>query len=349
MQFQCTYIGSDLGLEISSLEPIKISILKKESITVTLRLPYEDEISIGYKNDQIFCVAELIIQPPKKCISVFDSLISDKKPNYIMDYVEQLASRFPSDNFSSDKVSFPLGIFPLDFQEFSNDIYAQLTNSISRVIKLFRWRYQLDKQKQNPFAAKQFCWSYDGCKWNNMPHSIRVFMEDHHILTVTKSEIATIQELADDEINEPIHNDLLLEAYNSYRLNNNRSAFLIAYSSLEIGIKNMISEFVPEISWIISEMQSPPLQKLLSDDLINIIKNDAGKELFSSLDLKKIRIKLQKLGQTRNELAHGRKVDIKKDEVLEILDYTKNFNRMIDNIRGYHWSPIDINLIKKKI
>jgi hypothetical protein len=346
MQFQCIYIGSDLGLEINTSERFKISIIEKVPITVTIRMPKDDEINTGYKKDQIICISELDSQPPSNCINVFKHLLEDKKPKFITDYINSIISLHPTENISMEKLSFPLEIFPSYFKDFSNDIYAQLTDSINRVVKLFRWRYQLDKQKQNPFSAKSFCWSYDGCKWYKMPHSLRVSIETHKILTVTKSEIAVVQELANNGINEPIQNDLLLEANNSFRQGNYRSAYLIAYSSLEISIKNLISESVPEINWIISEMQSPPLQKLFSDELINVIRNEKGKVLISSLDLKSLRAKLEKLGNKRNELAHGKNVDVKSDEVIYILEFTRSITRLIDNIRGYDWSPIDTKLVK---
>jgi hypothetical protein len=83
-----------------------------------------------------------------------------------------------------------------------------------------------------------------------------------------------------------------------------RSALVVSLAAVEVGIKEVISALIPEASWLVENIPSPPLERLVTDFLPTLpvrghlpgtSRVDPKKELLDEL---------KKAVRLRNELIH---------------------------------------------
>ena len=80
---------------------------------------------------------------------------------------------------------------------------------------------------------------------------------------VPPEEIVRMVESGDQE---PVAHQLLREAW-ELRSSNPRSALAIGIAAAEIGVKDLIASLVPNAQWLVMEMPSPPVVKILREYL----------------------------------------------------------------------------------
>jgi hypothetical protein len=79
---------------------------------------------------------------------------------------------------------------------------------------------------------------------------------------VTAEVNEEIKALLTRNFEEPLGHQLFREAWN-LRISNPRSALVIGVAAAEVGVKKLIGTLVPDARWLIEEIQSPPLGRLL--------------------------------------------------------------------------------------
>lgn len=137
---------------------------------------------------------------------------------------------------------------------------------------------------------------------------------------------------------EPLGHQLLREA-KSILGYSHRSALLICYSALEVGIKQHISNCVTDASWLVMHAPSPPLYKLLWDYLPKIHN---GKRAFEKWSEIKPELKLvTQFVDDRNKLAHrGENIAGSVDEYLRI---TQDLLFAFDVFEGHAWAETRVS------
>lgn len=132
---------------------------------------------------------------------------------------------------------------------------------------------------------------------------------------------------------EPLGHSLLHEAQRASE-RDPRAALLMCASALEAGLKEHISERVPEAEWMVLNMPSPPMHKILKQYLPQLYPNVNGLQWS---DWKNQFSDIQKLIETRNLLAH--KGSFAEEVPLDAyIVATRNVLILCDFLRGNEWA-----------
>ncbi len=135
------------------------------------------------------------------------------------------------------------------------------------------------------------------------------------------------------DIQEPLGHQLLREA-KSIVDQNHRSALLICYSALEVGIKQHISNCSPAAGWLAMYAPTPPLFKILRDYLPKI---HGDKQDFSNWAAITAELNIiNAFTEDRNRLAHrGESI---KGSIEDYLRITDDLLVAFDVFEGHVWA-----------
>jgi len=99
---------------------------------------------------------------------------------------------------------------------------------------------------------------------------------------------------------EPLPHALLRKA-KAYEFSEPDAALLLAATALEAGLKDLISELLPSAEYLVSEMPSPPIVKLLKNYLPTLpVRSDPALAVLQGAVLKRV----QEAVELRNQFAH---------------------------------------------
>lgn len=299
-------------------------------IKVILTKPDDNYLEKSKSHDITFCSAELSIEPNNKNYKIFDNIINNK----VVENTEGLSSYtiMPKNN---ERIIIPnLNYFPEYFGSFVNQLSVELSEAIKMTIHNLRWLCDI-RGKHNPFSHMDFLFSVDKKNWYPMPDSHSMEMEIlSPKLSLNKKIEETINELLTNKTIEPVYHSLYREAW-ELKSYNPRSSLIIAITSVEVAVKNLIVKIVPETTWLIFNIQSPPIYNIFVDYLPKLsIDSDIKLLLPPKSIIDKLRIWITQ----RNELTHLGKEKLSGVKLKEMLLAVKDILHIIDYNCGHEWS-----------
>lgn len=203
--------------------------------------------------------------------------------------------------------------------------YEKLKGEVERLFKLMRWKYSIGDNKLE-YVSEDLYWSFEKEKWNSIVRCPPVENLRVSILKETQLNFSEIELLMRKGASEPIFLEMLREA-NSISETSLESGFVIAVAALEVGVKNLVQNLIPETTWLLNELQSPPISKIISEFFPILIPgfriNDKEKE-----DLKSI-------VSTRNKILHTGKSENDRSTLFKWMDFINGFvnTRINNNLR----------------
>lgn len=231
-----------------------------------------------------------------------------------------------------------------------SDLLKELTKNLSKAIEdtisTIRWVHKLTDCQSYIRYSKGIKWSNDGENdWEQFPDQIHfeISVEGVYFINFESHEVETVQKLLAKNKFEPLGHELLIEAW-SLKKENPRSALVMGIAAAETSFKNFVANMIPEASWLISEIQSPPLIKMLSDFLPKITTNlQMDKIAFKPFVPKGILNEIQKGVTIRNELVHGKVISIQPKKVNSILIAVRDLLYLLDLYSGHLWAERNIS------
>lgn len=235
---------------------------------------------------------------------------------------------------------------PTDLEELCISTGIELKEHAIRFIELLRW---LEKAN-GPFKIWDSSDERFGLYWKtNQEHYHSVPWPKQGPLTAMLGGFGGLTWSAEDQqtlaqlwelgiAQEPLGHQLLREAKGIVE-HNRRSALLICYSALEVGIKQHISKCAPDAAWLAMYAPTPPLFKILRDYLpkIHCGKQDFEKWVEISPQLKLI----TQFVEDRNKLAHrGESITGSLDDYLRI---TEDLLFAFDVLEGHTWAKTRVS------
>jgi hypothetical protein len=156
---------------------------------------------------------------------------------------------------------------PQAFQEFANGIQRDLSEAASRAIGLLRWR-SAELGPQRPFeGGGGVSWTLGNDDWHDFPaEGLGGAIHPVALLEVARTANEDLKELASKGQEEPFTYELLREAW-GLRETNPRSSLLLAITTLEVAVKQYIADRVEAATWLVDNLQSPDVIKLLREYL----------------------------------------------------------------------------------
>lgn len=235
---------------------------------------------------------------------------------------------------------------PRELQELCISTGKELEKHAVRFVQLLRWLENADgpvKVRDGTDQRFSLYWKttqehYHGVPWPKQG-PITVMLDDFGGLTWSEEDQQTFAQLwGSGSEQEPLGHQLLREARGIVE-HNRRSALLICYSALEVGIKQHISKCAPDAGWLTMYAPTPPLFKMLRDYLPEI---HGGKQAFEKWAAIKPELKLiTQFVEDRNRLAHrGESITGSLDDYLRI---TGDLLFAFDVFEGHTWAKTRVS------
>jgi hypothetical protein len=128
-------------------------------------------------------------------------------------------------------------------------------------------------------------------------------------------------------LDEPLGHELLREVWTNYDTNL-RSAIVLAVAAAEVGFKQFASKMLPDTAWILENLQSPPLLKMLDTFPWDSLKLAINQQKITVPD--SIKDELKKAVTLRNEIVHGRSGSLTGDSTESVLYCVRDLLYFLD-------------------
>ena len=207
-------------------------------------------------------------------------------------------------------------------------------------VSVLRWRCGLAEGPPNPGRNLKGYYSNDGESWRELS-MVRSFKISFGIprtgplppLDVIRSEVV---ELIKTSTEEPLGRQLFREAW-SERATRPRSALVIGVAAAEVGFKKLVGSLVPQAQWLMDEVQTPSLGKMLRKFLptLPIKARFQGKSVCPPNGLLN---QLDKAIECRNKLVHTGQPPPNSNELDKMLRAVSDFLWICDVYAGQRWA-----------
>lgn len=239
--------------------------------------------------------------------------------------------------------AIPGQLLPTELLELSKRVEENLKRAVKRIVGLLRWQQDVTSPT-NPIDFSGLYWRYLTDIAYYVPRiqdSMMLNMIDHiHWVEENRAELGNL--LSNNDMYEPLGQELLREAKDFFELNHSRTAALIAYVALETGTKQFIQSTAPSSSWLIENLQSPPTPRLLRDYIPQIIDpNLLAIEKWKNL--KPLFSRLEKLMECRNKIVHFGSIHADKPIPETFLRDVGDILYVLDVLNGHQWAKRHLN------
>lgn len=230
-------------------------------------------------------------------------------------------------------------IIPKDLQEVLREAEEHLREKAMRFLRLLRWQQDASGPSSilpKPSKSPVIYWktSHEKYYLAPLPDIETITLSSHggiHWSTEYQEEFRNLWSAKIED--EPLGHQLLREA-KSAKDENSRAALLIAYTALEVGVKQHIAACVPDASWLAMYVPTPPLFKIIRDYLPQL---HVGKVDFQNWSNINSRLKLiHDFTDDRNRLAH--RGEPLKGSVDDYIKLTQDLLYIFDVLEGHEWA-----------
>ncbi|TYB85535.1 hypothetical protein [Oceaniovalibus sp. ACAM 378] len=304
----------------------------------------EGDFGFGHRNLKLR--ANISCDATERQVGFVESLLNERiiRPNetpitlpYFIDQREVIAS----DGEIAIGYSPTSDFLPTELQELCVFIGRELEENAVRFVQLLRWLVKAGgpvNVRDRGVPCFSLYWKttqevYHSVPWPKQgPITIIDFGSGG--LTWSDEDQQTLSRLWDTRNGqEPLAHQLLREAKGIVE-HNSRSALLICYSALEVGIKQHISKCAPDAAWLAKYAPSPPLLKILKGYLPEIHRDKPDFENWAAIKLKLNLV--NKFAEDRNKLAHsGESIAGSLNDYIRI---TEDLLFAFDVFEGHAWA-----------
>jgi hypothetical protein len=246
------------------VEPVQFTYSSHHKIEVSLRSPNEHEMELGYRRETAVCTAIMEREPSMLILGMFEDLAENRLP--VGSKIPEHSPHVTPDGTIRDGWVVPRSWLPQAFQSFTDQVDNELTDYARRSVLVLRWRIGASGP-HNPFGGLPKAWSFDGDTWHSLPSDYFAFVSwMGSRRDISEIVIEQVRNLILAGKTEPIGHELFREAYEQAR-SNPRSALVIGIAAVETGFKDCVSTLVPDADWLVQNLPSPPLNRMLLEYL----------------------------------------------------------------------------------
>lgn len=229
---------------------------------------------------------------------------------------------------------------PTDMVELLNQVSSDLFTSVNRFVKLLRWRQLCDAPGELINHSSLYWRVDDGAYLMTPPDdssSHNVTIQGMFGIHWSNKHADDLRNLwMDNSISEPLGHTLMREAA-ALSSDSPRSAILMITAALETAIKTHISKIAPDTAWLMGNIQSPPMYKILRD-YIPLIHNNRGNKLeYWDKIVPEVK-RIQGLIEVRNKVAHTGKIPDDTESIKSYIDLVSGILYLIDVLEGHEWA-----------
>lgn len=314
---------------------VEIDLGGSHNIHITLRIPTEEEMAIGHEKRHPFCIVVGEWQPNETIVASFKSLADMKMPKGSKKTDEWQICNIDYDGNIKEKMYVPLRLLPHPLVSFIEQVDGELLDYARRTVNVLRWRSGTEGE-HNPIGSRGGSWSFDGQIWLPLPTDGKAYGWAAPYIRSTEEILENAKDYINDGKNYPLDHELYLEAWEQ-RHQNPRNALIVGIATGESGLKHCISTFVPDAKWLIENIASPDLVKMLSEYLCLLpTTNRVNKKVFAPRST--LNETLKKGVFMRNQIVHGKTMKITYETLEEILLAVHDVLWILDYCSGYEWA-----------
>lgn len=317
---------------------------KKEKFCFGIYPRYVRPYSGVEKSIEILCIANIEANPPNEIVSIYNP------PDKPFD-IERFMGKSLKTKSTRPK-SAPPNVetnYPESYWKFVSFIKNKLDDLSSNFYNMIEWRLGL-KGGKHYLASHLYAlrWSdseklenvsenFEG-NWRQIPYGTTTVGLDFsdNSFCITPDQTNDIKDLFIESHTEPLGHNLFREAWQLMKINQ-RSSIVIGIAAAETAFKECVVDLLPETAWLIKNIQSPPLVKMIRNYIESLPTRSSfnGKTLRPPNSMINI---LNKAVNIRNDLVHGRKNKFDDLELEQILFCIRDFLYLLDYYRGNTWA-----------
>ncbi|WP_421867048.1 hypothetical protein [Motiliproteus sp.] len=267
----------------------------------------------------------------RKAAPVFEAFFEGKRPQ------EGTKATEPEELIAHDGPCWGLSYYPNPFVSYVRSVYSELSSIGTDIAKLLRWRLSLRGPSSPVSSQSLWCSVDEGATWTPLPNDwhIRLISMSNERLAVDRINTDQICKMVAAKEQEPLSHELLREAI-ELQNKSPRSSILIAVSAAEVAVKSVIANKCPQATWLLDELQSPPLTKMLVEYFPALLHSheplfipDRKVGLVKSID---------DAVAIRNRIVHKGSSPPNFDKLEEILTAIQQLLWICDYWSGYKWA-----------
>jgi hypothetical protein len=215
---------------------------------------------------------------------------------------------------------------------------GRLSSHLSRTLRVLMWRRCISVAYSRRVFKGAF-WSLgDGQQWNPI-HGLlqgRLSVEpEQGCGPVSPATVVAVGTLVASGQDEPLARQLLREAW-AQKDRSQRSALVLAIAAVEVGLKHCISALVPDARWLVENVPTPPLHKMLTEYLPLLpVRTVSGKFCMPPDNLlDEIRTGVE----LRNRVVHLGHVKMTAEKLDRLLRGVSDLLWILDTYQGHEWA-----------
>lgn len=299
-------------------------------VQVQLRSPSKQEQEAGRKPYHAFCTSRVEFEVSSKNQSVFDRI----ERNEIIEDGARWAQRY-KDGKGKEIFLPSLDKFPQHFRSLVRQVNRELLEAVRVVVDAIRWRTNT-LGPHNPISVIGLFWSKDKEFWHPAPLALSVRIEEFPAVCIDEEVRSDINEIIKNGLREPVHHELFREAWRQ-RNENPRSSLVMGVAALEAAIKTTIGNLIPSASWLVENLPSPPVTRLLQEYVPRLpaINKIEGKVVSPP---KHIMASIKQAVTIRNQVAHIGGKAPSPERLDNILQVIRDVMWLLDYYCGYAWA-----------
>jgi hypothetical protein len=192
--------------------------------------------------------------------------------------------------------------------------------------------------------------SEDGENWYEYSEVRRIRLlheEAARVIFARNAQIDEVVRRVEAGVEEPLGRQLFREAWSQVGTNQ-RSALVIGVTAAEVGLKRLIATLVPGTNWLMEEIPTPPVGKILRKFLptlqVKAKRLDGGPITPPSQLIRQI----EKAVQYRNDVVHKGAAAPSREELAKMLRAISDILWFFDVYLGEHWAVRHVSPETKK-
>jgi len=247
---------------------------------------------------------------------------------------------------TAKKTGDGLDSFPTEYREFLHRTARRMGELATRALAVALWRTgarsgppEIKVYPLHLFWTRQLMegGTSSESSWDQVPSGIvTVGLPDLSFFNLDESIAPHISLLLDEATPQPLGHDLLREAWRIHE-SNPRAAVVVAVAAIETGLKQFIASQLPQAEWLLRNLPSPPLHKLLRDFLPSVPSKAKGHQTVPALNSSTVRVVTEAV-ERRNSIVHVGEAEVDEEWLAALFQEARRLLYDLDYHSGYEWA-----------
>lgn len=324
------YFVKDLYLH-NRKSPVTYTYGGTHSIKVLLKQASKRSLPTIGTDGIAICKAWGNFKPSRNIKQIFHSISNNELPDEMRDN-ENILEYLRGAAKTVERIH--LDYFPQPFKDFLRNVRTELHDVIKRTVDIYMWRCGIPTG-HNPLFNGGMSFSLDAKKWHMVPPGVQVHFNAFSIPSPPEKISLILKKLIKTTHNQPLGHQMMREA-RFIRNSNPRISIVVAISALEVAVKECISKLNPESNWLVENLPSPEVRKLINEYIPKLLNKTHRKDMLPLSE--ELDNTIRKGVSTRNKIVHLGQQAPSRESTDKILSAIQDVIWLLDYCCGHDWA-----------